>query len=76
MSKMKFLDPKEAEKFKNKSGKCFVGHPVVFFYGTLSLVYAFSADMGWAHVLFLFYPDSLSSGPLVLCEQVHVVIAV
>ena len=29
MSKMKFLDPKEAEKFKNKSGKCFVGHPVV-----------------------------------------------
>ena len=28
MSKMKFLDPKEAEKFKNKSGKCFVGHPV------------------------------------------------
>ena len=25
---MKFLDPKEAEKFKNKSGKCFVGHPV------------------------------------------------
>ena len=30
MSKMKFLDPKEAEKFKNKSGKCFVGHPVIY----------------------------------------------
>ena len=33
MSKMKFLDPKEAEKFKNKSGKCFVGHPVQFLEG-------------------------------------------
>ena len=28
MSKMKFLDPKEAEKFKNKSGMCSVGHRV------------------------------------------------
>ena len=40
MSKMKFLDPKEAEKFKNKSGQCFVGHPVpknIFEYFSLFL---------------------------------------
>ena len=27
-------------------------------------------------LLFFFFPDSMSSGPLVLCGQVHVVIAV
>ena len=29
MSKMEFLDTKEAEKFKKKSGNSIVGHPVV-----------------------------------------------
>ena len=28
MSKMKFLDPLEAEKFKNQSVNSFAGHPV------------------------------------------------
>ena len=32
MSKMEFLYPQEAEKFKNKSGNSFGGHPVFNFY--------------------------------------------
>ena len=36
---MKFLDPKEAEKFKNKSGKCFVGHPVCSRYYVLGTIF-------------------------------------
>ena len=35
MSKMDFLDPKEAEKFKNKSGNSFGGHPVFYFFAQL-----------------------------------------
>ena len=29
MSKIEFLDPREAEKLKKKSGNSFVGHPVI-----------------------------------------------
>ena len=66
MSKMEFLNPKEAEKFKNKSGTCFAGHPVgIFSSFELSGINSIEEDVECLDI------NTSSTVPKLISEDLH-----